>query len=183
MTTTTAVTPPTKSNRGFRLRSDDRDLVGHGSPTFAPVASVAAGSEEEPTDGEMPYAEMKGDRSDLSLAPGDAALIEKARAAGVPVVTVLYSGRPLVLGKSLEASDAFVAAWLPGTEGAGVTDVLFGDFKPTGKLPRPWPHDNSELSSAAFATREVQPLFAPGFGLTYQPGAKSKELKTAAFHE
>jgi beta-glucosidase len=133
--------------------------------------------------GEMPYAEMKGDRSDLSLTASDAALIEKAKATGVPVVTVLYSGRPLVLGKSLETSDAFVAAWLPGTEGAGITDVLFGDFKPTGKLPRPWPHNNSELSSAAFAAPAAQPLFAPGFGLTYDAGAKPKEFKTAALHE
>jgi beta-glucosidase len=133
--------------------------------------------------GEMPYAEMKGDRSDLSLAASDAALIEKARATGVPVVTVLYSGRPLVLGKSLEASDAFVAAWLPGTEGAGITDVLFGDFKPTGRLPRPWPHDNSGLTSATFATHGTEPLFAAGFGLTYAGSGKNKELKTASLHE
>ena len=133
--------------------------------------------------GELPYAEMKGDRADLSLTPGDAALIVKAKSLGVPVVTVLYSGRPLVLGKSLETSDAFVAAWLPGTEGAGMTDVLFGDFKPTGKLPRPWPHDNSELSSAAFATPARMPLFAPGFGLTYDAGTKLKEFKTASLHE
>ncbi|MEY4916269.1 MAG: hypothetical protein RL616_182, partial [Verrucomicrobiota bacterium] len=152
--------------------------------TFSPDAENLHGAEAViVVVGEMPYAEMKGDRSDLSLAAGDAALIEKAKAAGVPVVTVLYSGRPLVLGKSLAASTAFVAAWLPGTEGAGVTDVLFGDFKPTGKLPRPWPHDNSELSSAAFAVPTAQPLFAPGFGLTYDAGTKPKEFKTAALNE
>jgi beta-glucosidase len=60
-----------------------------------------------------------------------------------------------------------VAAWLPGTEGRGLTDVLFGDVKPSGKLPRPWPQDNSELNSAAFATSAKRPLFAPGFGLTF----------------
>jgi beta-glucosidase len=98
-------------------------------------------------------------------------------------VTVLYSGRPLVLGKSLAVSDAFVAAWLPGTEGEGVTDVLFGDFKPTGKLPRPWPHSNAELNSAAFATAGAQPLFASGFGLTYEAGVKPSKTKIAAVHE
>lgn len=133
--------------------------------------------------GEMPYAEMKGDRANLNLAPGDTALIAKAKSLGVPVVTVLYSGRPLVLGKSLELSDAFMAAWLPGTEGEGLTDVLFGDFKPTGRLPRPWPHDNFELSSTALAAPAVQPLFASGFGLTYKGDGKMKEIKTASLHE
>jgi beta-glucosidase len=116
--------------------------------------------------GEMPYAEMLGDRKDLSLALADAAMIAKAKATGVPVVTVLYSGRPLVLGQALDQSDAFVAAWLPGTEGEGVADVLFGDFKPTGKLPRPWPRDNSQLSSNALNASAGQPLLPFGFGLS-----------------
>ncbi len=133
--------------------------------------------------GEPPYAEMKGDRADLNLAAADADLIAKAKATGAPVVTLLYSGRPLVLGKSLETSDAFIAAWLPGTEGEGITDVLFGDFKPAGKLPRPWPHDNSELNCAAFAAPATSPLFASGFGLTYDADMKPKEFKTAALHE
>jgi beta-glucosidase len=133
--------------------------------------------------GEMPYAEMKGDRTDLRLAPADAALIKKAKAPGVPVVTVLYSGRPLVLGNAIDRSDAFVAAWLPGTEGEGMADVLFGDAKPTGKLPRPWPHGNSELNSTAFAVPTNQPLFSSGFGLTYNLGAKRQEIETAAVHE
>jgi beta-glucosidase len=89
--------------------------------------------------GEAPYAEMKGDRKELNLSSKDLALIAKAKASGAPVVTVLFSGRPLVLNAALADSDAFVAAWLPGTEGRGMTDVLFGDFKFTGKLPRHWP--------------------------------------------
>ena len=132
--------------------------------------------------GEMPYAEMKGDRSDLNLAPADAALIDKAKALGVPVVTVLYSGRPLVLGKALDHSDAFVAAWLPGTEGEGMTDVLFGDVRPVGKLPRPWPQDNSELNSSAF-NASTAPEFSSGYGLTYNSGVKPGEFNTAVAHE
>jgi beta-glucosidase len=90
--------------------------------------------------GEAPYAEMKGDREELKLSAEDQALIAKAKAGGAPVVTLLYSGRPLELGTALADSDALVAAWLPGSEGRGMTDVLFGDYKFTGKLPRAWPH-------------------------------------------
>jgi beta-glucosidase len=125
--------------------------------------------------GEMPYAEMKGDRQDLRLADADQALIKKAKAMGAPVVTVLLSGRPLILGDALETSDAFIAAWLPGTEGEGVADVLFGDFKPTGKLPRVWPRDNDALNSA---TAAAQPQFPFGYGLTYV--TTGSPLKTAS---
>ena len=116
--------------------------------------------------GEMPYAEMKGDRTDLRLPAEDLALITTAQAMGVPVVTILLSGRPLILGAALAQSDAFIAAWLPGTEGQGVADVLFGDFNPTGKLPRPWPESNAALANDANA----KPLFPLGFGLNYPPG-------------
>ena len=58
------------------------------------------------------------------------------------MITILLSGRPLILGSALDESDAFVAAWLPGTEGEGVADDLFGDAKFTGKLAREWPQDN-----------------------------------------
>ncbi len=110
-------------------------------------------------------AEMNGDRSDLHLSPADVALVEKAKSAGVPVTTVLLSGRPLILGSALDASDAFVAAWLPGTEGAGVADVLFGDFKPTGKLPRAWPRNNDGLATVMVQPSASTPLFPAGFNL------------------
>jgi beta-glucosidase len=114
--------------------------------------------------GEQPYAEFKGDRQELNLAPEDAALISTAKAANARVVTLLYSGRPLVLGAALEQSDAFVAAWLPGTEAGGITDVLFGDSAPKGKLPRLWPANNEQLSVDHTVG---QSLFPTGFGLTY----------------
>jgi beta-glucosidase len=115
--------------------------------------------------GEEPYAEFKGDRRDLSLSPADTALIAKAKASSVPVVTLLYSGRPMVLGSALKESDVFIAAWLPGTEGQGMTDVLFGDFAPTGKLPRLWPANNDQLAVDHVVG---DPEFAIGFGLTYE---------------
>ena len=114
--------------------------------------------------GEQPYAEMKGDRQDLALPTEDIALIKRARETGAPVITLLLSGRPLLLGESLEQSQALIAAWLPGTEGDGVADVLFGAYKPSGKLPRHWPHDSTQYTSGQFSGR---PQFPAGFGLSY----------------
>ena len=114
--------------------------------------------------GELPYAESRGDRSNLKLARKDMALVKKAKAAGVPVITILITGRPLILGKALDESDAVVAAWLPGTEGQGVADVLFGDYKPTGKLPRAWPRDKHQFSADHTMG---EPLFPVGYGLSY----------------
>lgn len=114
--------------------------------------------------GEMPYAEGKGDRTNLDLSPDDLALVARAKSSGAPVATILLSGRPLVLGSALDASAAFVAAWLPGTEGEGVADVLFGDVKPKGTLPREWPRNNDQLAAN---NMKGNPLFAYGYGLTY----------------
>ena len=113
--------------------------------------------------GETPYAEMKGDRMDLALDEADRAAVANARAAGIPLVVVLISGRPMILGRVLDQADALVAAWLPGTEGDGVADVLFGDYAPSGRLPYTWPRSMDQLP------RGADPLFPLGFGLTYQP--------------
>ncbi len=113
--------------------------------------------------GEQPYAEMKGDRKDLSVAAEDAALVAKAKASGAKVVTIVLSGRPLILGSMLDQSDALLAAWLPGTEGQGVVDVLTGAYKPTGKLPRVWPRSNAQLGQVDVS----DPQFPCCFGLTY----------------
>ncbi len=114
--------------------------------------------------GELPYAEWQGNAASLDLDPGDVALVEQAKASGAPVTTILLSGRPLILSSALDNSDAFIAAWLPGTEGQGVADVLFGDYKPTGKLPREWPRS---MDQAAANDMTGEPLFPFGFGLTY----------------
>jgi len=108
--------------------------------------------------GERPYAEFQGDRADLKLDPEDLAAVANLKQAGIPVVVVLFSGRPMILGDVLDQADAVVAACLPGTEGAGITDVLFGDFKPSGKLSFTWPRVVGDKSD---------PLFKLGYGLTY----------------
>jgi beta-glucosidase len=112
--------------------------------------------------GEKPYAEMKGDRKDLDLGTKNENLIKLAKASGKPVVTVLYSGRPLVWGEGLTDSDAVVAAWLPGTEGLGMTDVLFGDYKFRGRLSRTWPADDNHIRAN---DPDQQVAFKLGFGL------------------
>jgi beta-glucosidase len=128
--------------------------------------------------GETPYAEGQGDIAKqrtldhAALHPRDLAVLNKVSGKGVPVVTVFVSGRPLYTNKELNRSDAFVAAWLPGTEGAGVADVLFRaadgtinkDF--SGKLSYSWPRAACQtplnVGNAAY-----DPLFAFGYGLTY----------------
>jgi len=136
------------------------------------VSTSADGSGAEGADvcvvvvGETPYAEMFGDREDLSLAKEDVAAIEKAKASGVPVVVVLLSGRPMIIENELKNANAFVAAWLPGTEGQGVADVLFGDFKPIGKLPHSWPRNMKQIPINV-GDANYDPLFPYGFGLTY----------------
>jgi len=134
----------------------------HMAVAFSPDGSQLQGAETVlVVIGEQPYAEMKGDRTDLSLPAEDVALVQKARQSGSRVVTVLLSGRPMILGDVLKFSDALVAAWLPGTEGQGVADVLLGAFKPKGKLPRSWPANNQQLDGSG------TPLFSAGYSLTY----------------
>jgi beta-glucosidase len=116
--------------------------------------------------GEQPYAEGYGDDADLSLDEADLATIRRVKEAGVPIVLVVLSGRPLILGDALEAADAVVAAWLPGTEGAGVADVLFGDLAPTGKLSFSWPRSVAQ-EPINVGDANYDPLFPFGFGLTY----------------
>jgi beta-glucosidase len=126
--------------------------------------------------GEQPYAEGFGDIRTLEYQPGekqDLALLQRLKQQNIPVVSVFLSGRPLWVNPELNASDAFVAAWLPGTEGGGIADVMIGDAagKPRhdfhGKLSFSWP------KSAAQTTLNVgqhpyDPLFEYGYGLTYK---------------
>ncbi len=113
--------------------------------------------------GEKPYAEMIGDRKDLKLDNEDLGVIKRFTDNDIPVVVVLLSGRPMIVTDEIGKWDGFIAAWLPGTEGTGVADVLFGDYKPTGKLSFSWPKSMNQFP--------IDPnddhLFSFGFGLTY----------------
>ena len=121
--------------------------------------------------GERPYAEGQGDNQKLSIDPAQLAVISSVRAAHVPIVLVLMTGRPILLGDVPEAADALVAAWLPGSEGAGISDVLFGDYDFEGKLPHSWPRSLEQIPINEGDT-PYDPLFAYGFGLRY--GAPSR---------
>jgi beta-glucosidase len=120
--------------------------------------------------GETPYAEGAGDKDDLSLSASDIKVIQNARETSEYLVVIILSGRPLVISDEYQIADAWVAAWLPGTEGSGITDVLFGDYPFTGKLPFTWPRSNDQLpinihNLAANATGCDAPLFSFGYGL------------------
>ncbi|MCF3525837.1 glycoside hydrolase family 3 protein [Stenotrophomonas maltophilia] len=125
--------------------------------------------------GEDPYAEFQGDLPTLAYKPGnetDLALLKRLKADGIPVVAVFLSGRPLWVNREINAADAFVAAWLPGSEGAGIADVLLRgsdgrvqhDFK--GKLSFSWPRTATQYANNV-GQKDYDPLFAFGFGLTY----------------
>jgi beta-glucosidase len=115
--------------------------------------------------GETPYAEGKGDRTSLALDSTDQATLSRLEASGVPVVVVVVSGRPLELPATHTKWAGLIASWLPGSEGAGVADVLFGAYDPTGKLPMTWPSSTSQepINSGDGKTG----LFPFGFGLSY----------------
>ncbi|MFO7583213.1 MAG: glycoside hydrolase family 3 C-terminal domain-containing protein, partial [Anaerolineales bacterium] len=118
--------------------------------------------------GERPYAEGRGDNINPSLSDIDIELIKRVREQSERVVVILISGRPLVITEALPYADSFVAAWLPGSEGQGVADVLFGDRPFTGKLPFTWPRSAEQLPFD-FANLPTEgcdaPLFPFGYGL------------------
>ncbi|MDO4946212.1 MAG: glycoside hydrolase family 3 N-terminal domain-containing protein [Fibrobacter sp.] len=168
-----------------------RGEVPGATSILAGVDQVAKGARVESADsantvlyviGESPYAEWFGDfrekdfnnklfttershtthfeSTDVNLKE-----IKAWKAAGKKVILVLVAGRPLPITKLIDAADGFVMAWLPGSEGAGVADVLFGDVKPTGKLPHTWPKDAKQIPINDGDGKKG--LFPYGFGLTY----------------
>lgn len=116
--------------------------------------------------GEDPYAEFEGDKQDLGLSAADLSVVQRFKQAGIPVVMILISGRPMILDPVLNDVDALIAAWLPGSEGQGVADVLFGDYDPTGRLSLSWPRSMSQVPINA-GDSNYDPLFPYGFGLSY----------------
>jgi beta-glucosidase len=119
--------------------------------------------------GEMPYSEGIGDKADLRLSDADVKLINKMHSLADKLIVVILSGRPLIITDQLANADAWVDAWLPGTEGEGVDDVLFGDAPFVGKLPYTWPRSNSQLpineNNSTGKTGCDAPLFPFGYGL------------------
>jgi beta-glucosidase len=117
---------------------------------------------------EHPYAETPGDSATLNTLPqSDFDLLTQAHGTGKPVVAIVISGRPVTIASALPNADAWIAAWLPGTEGDGVADILFGVVHPTGKLSHSWRTDDSQANFMTCCNGNYKPLFPLGFGLTY----------------
>jgi beta-glucosidase len=152
----------------------------------APVATMAEADIVVIVLSERSYAEFKGDSATLDTLWADTkpqgadfTLLQQARASSKPVVAVILSGRPVLINSpnhpsALSDADAWVAAWLPGTEGDGVADVLFGDYRPTGKLSHSWPANDESaniMCGTGYAGLKCpggyEAQFALGFGLTF----------------
>lgn len=168
-----------------------RDLVGRAGGTAVLSEDGTFGQKPDVAIvvfGEDPYAEYQGDRETLEYGfsrPGDLQLLKKLAEAEIPVVAVFLSGRPMWVNPEINASDAFVAAWLPGSEGAGVAEVLFRhsdgspnhDFK--GRLAYSWPR-TAVQTPLNRGDAEYDPLFAYGFGRGYSDDGNLQSLPEAA---
>ena len=154
---TVSVDTTVRSNRLGRFEQiTDQD----GNPLIADVGIVVVG--------ETPYAEGVGDRADLTLSADDVETLARVRESSEKLVVILISGRPMVVTEQIDLSDAFAAAWLPGSEGQGVADVLFGDYPFTGKLPYTWPRSMDQIPfdfDHLETTGPGAPLFPLGYGL------------------
>lgn len=145
------------------------DEEGKGNHSDADVAIIVVG--------ETPYAEFFGDINaddetdyELTLTEQHQEYINNYASQGIDIVVVLISGRPLVVTQQIEQSDAFIAAWLPGSEGDGIAEVLFGDYDFTGKLPHAWPKSEEDFQGKYgpnFWDTNIEPLYEFGFGLNY----------------
>jgi beta-glucosidase len=132
---------------------------GNGTTTTGAAVGVAV-------IGETPYSEGAGDDPDLSIPAAQVQAVMALKAAGLPTVVVLIAGRPMILDPILPHADAIVMAWLPGSEGAGITDVLFGDVSPSGKLPMTWPRAILQIP-INMGDAACDPLYPHGHGLTW----------------
>ena len=115
---------------------------------------------------EAPYAEGFGDRADLKLPADQITLLERVRVRCDTLLVILIAGRPCIISEQLPLMDALVVAWLPGSEGNGLADILFGEHPFSGKLPFNWPRLMQQVPLAALPASEAGPLWECGFGLT-----------------
>jgi len=140
---------------------------GKGSVTYDPRAdNLSKDGVVIAVIGEYPYAEGYGDSPTIGLNSFDEAVLERCYKSGNQVIVIILSGRPLVIKDHVDRWNGFIAAWLPGMAGEGVSDVLFGDFSPTGKLSFSWPRDTGQLPLNE-GDQDYDPLFPFGHGLSY----------------
>jgi beta-glucosidase len=116
--------------------------------------------------GETPYSEGQGDRTDLTIPTAQVDVVRALKTAGLKTVVVLIAGRPMILQPLLQYADAIVMAWLPGSEGAGITDILYRNVSPSGKLPMSWPRTMQQIPINQ-GDASYDPLYPYGHGLTF----------------
>lgn len=180
-----SLTPGTTILEGIRAAvGDDAAVLHDARGRFEALDPAASGGVLGiAVVGEPPYAEWFGDDATLELPLADALAVERLRQQVDTLVVVLISGRPLIIEWELMAADAFVAAWLPGSEGDGVADVLFGLREATGTLPYTWPRSVRQLPFDHDAPPPGgcdAPLFPRGYGLRFGAAGAEAWLALAA---
>lgn len=160
------ITPGTTLLAGIRASvSEDTTVYYHPAGEFDAVEMPRTGATADVgivVLSEEPYAEGVGDRADLTLTEADLALLDRMRTRCQKLVVILFSGRPLIVTEHLPQWDAFVAGWLPGTEGDGIAEVLFGEYPFSGRLPYTWPRSMDQVPRK----QGDDPLFPLGYGLS-----------------
>ena len=149
------------------LNAIEGAIDSEGLITYDPRAEdLSKGSVILAVVGENPYTEGVGDNPTIGLSSFDTAVLERCYESGNKLVVVVLSGRPLIIEDHVSNWDGLIAAWLPGMAGEGVSDVLYGDYSPTGKLSYSWPKNTDQLPLNE-GDAEYDPLFPFGYGLSY----------------
>ena len=156
------ITPGTSIVDAFKLAARDKnDILYSKDGKNIPDADIII-----VVIGEKPYSEGWGDRESLDLSKEDKKILKRVKKKNLPYLIILISGRPMIIESELKDCDAFIAAWLPGTEGSGIADVVYGDYNPTGKLSMSWPRSMKQIP-INIGDKSYDPLFSFGYGLTY----------------
>ena len=154
-------------DQALKAEDSTSEYGGNSSPQLQSTTPISLTIMDEETYGTHLYHH--------ELHSEDLVTIENIRKKGVPVVVVMVCGRPLVVNRELAASEAFVVAWLPGSEGQGVADVIFGDYDFQGRLSFSWPHYDDENWNVG--DEDYNPLFPFGYGLKYRQKVESNPME------
>ena len=147
---------------GTTIRKGFETIGGQSNITYSADGSNITGDIAVVCIGEDPYAEWIGDKADLAVA--GASLVTKAKSSGKKVIVIIISGRPLDVSAIMNSCDGLIAAWLPGTEGDGIAEVLYGNYNFTGKLAFSWPRTTAQ-EPINYGDAAYDPLFPYDFGL------------------
>jgi beta-glucosidase len=163
------LTPGTTIRQGFE------SIGGAANISYSATGSGITGDYAVVVIGEQPYAEMVGDRTDLTVPLGN--LVTTAKASGKKVICILISGRPMDITGIINSCDVFIAGWLPGTEGGGIAEVLYGNYDFSGKLSISWP-TNTAQEPINYGDANYAPRYPYDFGLKLDGSQLPKGIYT-----